>query len=45
MLDKGVENKLAPLEPVIERAGSTSTSSALNSFGNCLDGAASRMVR
>ena len=45
MLDEGAENKLAPLEPVMERASSTSTSFALNTFGNCLDGAASRMAR
>ena len=45
MLDEWNEdNKLAPLEPVVERAGSTFSSFALGTFGCSLGGAASRMV-
>ena len=39
------ENKdLAPLEPVVEKAGSTSTCFAYSTFGSRFGGAASEMV-
>ena len=45
MLDEWDEdNKLAPLESVVERASSTSTFFAYNTFASRLGGAASKMV-
>ena len=45
MLDEWDEdNQLAPLEPVVERAGPTSTSFAHSTFGSRLGGAASGIV-
>ena len=42
--DKDEDNELAALESVVERAGSTSTSFAHNTFGSGLSGAVSGMV-
>ena len=42
--DKDDKNDLTPLEPVVKRAGSTSTSFAYSTFGSHLDRGASGMV-
>ena len=40
-----MDNELAPLEPVVERAGSTSTYLAHHTFGSRLGEVAQRMMK
>ena len=38
------DNELTQLEPIVERAGSTSTCFVYSTFGSCFGGVASGMV-